>query len=237
MRGCSWNARKSGPPAVLSRMYSCGLSGIVAAKRHSTPAMKARGSNELMGCRGRGPATGRRRGRTRSRCRRRPRPGRRRAGGSTAVGEQDRDERGRAAERADLDRPEGERQRRRSPRRGAATAGMRNTATWALEASAISAASLIFPRAATMTAPPCSAALPTIATIMAATKKSERPTSSRERLDRADEASSRPAAVTTVAMREDDERQLERPGRHLRRLVRGRAARWWRRSEYQVTPT
>ena len=52
-----------------------------------------------------------------------------------------------------------------------ATAGMRKTATCALEASAISAAIVIFPRAATTTAPPCSAALPTIATITAATKE------------------------------------------------------------------
>ncbi len=56
-----------------------------------------------------------------------------------------------------------------------ATAGTRNTATCALDESAISAASLIFPRAATITAPPCSAAFPTIATITAATKKSESP--------------------------------------------------------------
>ena len=51
---------------------------------------------------------------------------------------------------------------------------MRNTATCAPDESAISAASCTLPRCATTTAPPCSAALPTIATITAATKKSER---------------------------------------------------------------
>jgi hypothetical protein len=59
---------------------------------------------------------------------------------------------------------------------------MRNTATWALEASAISAASLMFPRWATMTAPPCSAAFPTMATMTAATKNSEIPSSSAKAL-------------------------------------------------------
>ena len=67
------------------------------------------------------------------------------------------------------------------------TAGMRNTATCAAEASAISAASVIFPRAATTTAPPCSAALPTIATITAATKNSDTPIFSAKTSMRADE--------------------------------------------------
>ena len=56
------------------------------------------------------------------------------------------------------------------------TAGMRNTATCALDEIAISEASSIFPRRAITTAPPCSAALPTSATITAAMKNSDRPT-------------------------------------------------------------
>ena len=55
-----------------------------------------------------------------------------------------------------------------------ATAGIRKTATCALEESAISVASFTLPRRATTTAPPCSAALPTMATMTAATKKSLR---------------------------------------------------------------
>ena len=68
-----------------------------------------------------------------------------------------------------------------------ATAGMRKTATWAPEESAISAARSTLPRCATTTAPPCSAALPTIATITAATKKSREVRLLGEGLDRADE--------------------------------------------------
>ena len=52
---------------------------------------------------------------------------------------------------------------------------------------AISVASLILPRAATTTAPPCSAALPTIAITTAARKNSLRPESSANDVDRADE--------------------------------------------------
>ena len=51
---------------------------------------------------------------------------------------------------------------------------MSNLATCALDDSEISVASLILPRRASITAPPCSAALPTIATITTATKKSDR---------------------------------------------------------------
>ena len=67
------------------------------------------------------------------------------------------------------------------------TAGIRKTATWALEESAISVASFTWPRCATTTAPPCSAALPTMATITAATKKSLRCDLLGEDLERADE--------------------------------------------------
>ena len=56
-----------------------------------------------------------------------------------------------------------------------ATAGMRNTATCALDEIAISDASTMPPRRAITTAPPCSAALPTIATMIVAMKNSDRP--------------------------------------------------------------
>ena len=116
-----------------------------------------------------------------------------------------------------------------------ATAGMRNTATWALDASAISAASLIFPRWATMTAPPCSAAFPTIATMTAATKKSDSPNFVGEGLERVDERLGHEGG--------DDGRRSE----HGERCGSDHAASVaassetccsrWRRSEYHVTPT
>ena len=56
------------------------------------------------------------------------------------------------------------------------TAGTTRSATCALDEIAISLASFIFPACAITTAPPCSAALPTIATITAAMKNSLAPT-------------------------------------------------------------
>ena len=56
-----------------------------------------------------------------------------------------------------------------------ATAGMRKTATCALDEIAISDASTMPPRRAITTAPPCSAAFPTIATMTVAMKNSDRP--------------------------------------------------------------
>ncbi len=56
------------------------------------------------------------------------------------------------------------------------TTGTTRSATCALEEIAISLASRIFPARAMTIAPPCSAALPTIATITTAMKNSLRPT-------------------------------------------------------------
>ena len=67
------------------------------------------------------------------------------------------------------------------------TTGMTNRPTCALEEIAISVASFIFPRRAITTAPPCSAALPTIATITIAMKNSERFAALGEGLERVDE--------------------------------------------------
>ena len=55
-----------------------------------------------------------------------------------------------------------------------ATTGMTRSATWALDEMAISVASFILPRLAITTAPPCSAAFPTTATITNEMKNSER---------------------------------------------------------------
>ena len=99
-----------------------------------------------------------------------------------------------------------------------ATAGIRKTATWALDASAISAASLMLPRAATTTAPPCSAALPTIATITAATKNSDSPALSR-RTRRASRRGSRDQRRHDGRAGEHEQRRSERPARDLARLV------------------
>ena len=88
----------------------------------------------------------------------------RRAGGSpsSAVARREHAElHGAERERERVDRPRDDRRPRNE-----------ETATCALEARAISAASLMLPRRAMTTAPPCSAALPTIATMTAATKKS-----------------------------------------------------------------
>ena len=56
-----------------------------------------------------------------------------------------------------------------------AIAGVTKSATWALDETAISVASRIFPRRAITIAPPCSAALPTTATITIEMKNCERP--------------------------------------------------------------
>ena len=56
-----------------------------------------------------------------------------------------------------------------------AAAGATNTATCAEDEIAISLASFVRPRRATTIAPPCSAALPTIATITTAMKNSDQP--------------------------------------------------------------
>ena len=99
-----------------------------------------------------------------------------------------------------------------------ATAGMRNTATCAPDARAISAASLMLPRRAMTTAPPCSAALPTIATMTAATKNSLSPDSLREHLERADEDLGHEGRDERCGA-EHEQRGAERPSRE-RCLVR-----------------
>ena len=115
-----------------------------------------------------------------------------------------------------------------------ATAGIRKTATCAADASAISAASAIFPRRATRTAPPCSAAFPTIATMTADTKNSERPTLSANTSSEPTRISAM-RAVTTVAIASTPSARAERPALDL---VVGRDVHAvWRRSEYQVTTT
>src|SRR6188472_4338793 len=58
------------------------------------------------------------------------------------------------------------------------TTGTMSSPTWAAEEIAISVASRIFPLCAITIAPPCSAALPTIATMTTAMKNSLRPTAS-----------------------------------------------------------
>ena len=67
------------------------------------------------------------------------------------------------------------------------TTGITRSATCALEEIAISVASFILPRRAITTAPPCSAALPTIATITIAMKNSERCAASAKASERVDE--------------------------------------------------
>ncbi len=115
------------------------------------------------------------------------------------------------------------------------TAGIRKTATCALEASAISAASLIWPRAATTTAPPCSAAFPTIATITAATKKSDSPTSSAN-LSIEPTTISAISAVTTVVIPRTPSAVPK-----LQPAISGGSSemciRRWRRRESQVAAT
>ena len=66
----------------------------------------------------------------------------------------------------------------RTSHESSATAGVTSSATCALDETAISVASRSFPREAITIAPPCSAALPTIATITAAMKNCDRPTDS-----------------------------------------------------------
>ena len=72
-------------------------------------------------------------------------------------------------------------------RGGSTTAGQTKTAIWVAEAIAISVPRPGLPRRATTIAPPCSAALPTSATITAATKKLREPEGVAEALQRADE--------------------------------------------------
>ena len=108
-----------------------------------------------------------------------------------------------------------------------ATAGATNTATCIDEVIAISVASSVFPRWAITTAPPCSAALPTIATITAAMKNSCRPTArpnASSELTRISETTA-VAAVATVsqssAFRSDQACALGSPrsaSRWIRRL-------------------
>ena len=63
------------------------------------------------------------------------------------------------------------------------TTGITRSATCALEEIAISVASFILPRRAITTAPPCSAALPTIATITIEMKNSDEVRGLREGLE------------------------------------------------------
>ena len=95
---------------------------------------------------------------------------------------------GRAAHRRQLDRPERERQRRpddpREQRDGRASRAARPARSTRPRSRSRAAAS---PRWAMTIAPPCSAALPTIATITVATKNSREPGRVRERVERVDE--------------------------------------------------
>ena len=78
------------------------------------------------------------------------------------------------------------------------TSGVTRSATCAADETAISDGSRYFPREAITTAPPCSAALPTIATITAAVKNVESPTASANALSEWTRISLT-SAVTTVA--------------------------------------
>jgi hypothetical protein len=86
----------------------------------------------------------------------------------------------------------------------------RNSATWALDETAISVASRIFPRRAITIAPPCSAALPTTATTTTEMKNCEspaafaKPSSEWTRI-------SLVTAVAVVARAERDQRTPKRP--------------------------
>ena len=91
---------------------------------------------------------------------------------STTIAANDR----RCGHRRDLDRAERQRQPAADDPREQATAGATKTATCIDDVIAISVASVVLPRCAITTAPPCSAALPTIATITTAMKNSFRPT-------------------------------------------------------------
>src|SRR6476659_6298784 len=77
------------------------------------------------------------------------------------------------------------------------TAGVTNTATCIDEVIAISVARVVLPRCAITTAPPCSAALPTIATITAEMKNSFSPTAS-PKLSSECTSTSETSAVATV---------------------------------------
>ena len=87
-----------------------------------------------------------------------------------------------------------------------------------------------------MTAPPCSAALPTMATMIAATKKSERPASS-AKVSMVEVSISATTAVTAVATASTPSERL----RDQAAMCAGSSEVWcsslWRRSEYHVTPT
>ena len=115
-----------------------------------------------------------------------------------------------------------------------ATAGMRKTATCAADASAISAARAIFPPSATTTAPPCSAAFPTMATITAATKNSREAGLLCEHVERADED-----LGDEGGDRRRDRERAERPRSDHPSISSSDATCIvvCRRSEYQVTAT
>ena len=110
------------------------------------------------------------------------------------------------------------------------TTGATSSATCALDEIAISLASFIFPARAMTIAPPCSAALPTIATITAAMKNSLAPTA----LAKASSEWTRISltnAVATVAAASTTSARRQRPGARdgLRALLAPRCRRRLRR--------
>ena len=87
-----------------------------------------------------------------------------------------------------------------------------------------------------MTAPPCSAALPTIATITAATKNSEQVRLVGEDLS-VPTSISATSAVATVATPRTTSAKRERPAAAFGLVAGSRRARRCRRSEYHVATT
>ena len=115
-----------------------------------------------------------------------------------------------------------------------ATAGMRNTATWAPDARAISAASLMFPRRAITIAPPCSAALPTIATMTAATKNSLNPAASANTSSDPTRISATSAVTSVATPSTSSEARSDQPANAASSDV---WSSWCRRNERHVTAT
>src|SRR5438045_5340168 len=101
------------------------------------------------------------------------------------------------------------------------TTGTTSSPTWALEEIAISLASRIFPLRAMTIAPPCSAALPTTATITIEMKNSQADRR-RERTERMDEDLADPSR-RSGGDGERDQRRRQRPGALARLLTLARA--------------
>src|SRR5207344_1726710 len=87
---------------------------------------------------------------------------------------------------------------------------------------------------ATTIAPPCSAALPTIATITAATKKSLRPACSAKTSSEPTRISATKAVATVAIPSTRSERRSDQP---LISSSDETCSAWCRRSEYHVTTT